>query len=262
MSGGSQHAGHLGAALATSVMPAPWLEILQSGWPVFRLLSILSRWASPYMDFTGANFSGPQGRAAARSALTIESACDQAEFGAMQRARELLGVHYRNLDPTVQSDLDQVEDSLAELRGSSRKEERFFSRGTYQCYWTHHPNHTLGGHIDIEDTGNALDACAAVETCVGILQSSQHSLRIGEPFLQKSLGEVSQVRWCTPQISPADGKDSTLLCPFARAVGLLASVTRWLSNLAFGLRNLELESLHFDSRKHIYKCWVFHCHEG
>jgi len=230
LSGKSQHAGHLGAALATSVMPAPWLEILQSGWPVFRLLSILSRWASPYMDFTGANFSGPQGRAAARSAFSIESACDQAEFGAMQRARELLGVHYRNLDPTVQSDLDQVEDSLAELRGSSRKEERSRGRGTYQCYWTHHPNRTLGGHIDIEDTGNALDACAAVETCVGILQSSQHSLRIGEPFLQKSLGEVSQVRWCTPQISPADGKDSTLLCPFARAVGLLASVARWLSN--------------------------------
>ena len=185
------------------------------------------------MDFTGANFSGPQGRAAARSAFSIESACDQAEFGAMQRARELLGVHYRNLDPTVQSDLDQVEDSLAELRGSSRKEERSRGRGTYQCYWTHHPNRTLGGHIDIEMIqGMHWTLVRQLKPALGFYNLLNTASASVSRFCRSLWGEVSQVRWCTPQISPADGKDSTLLCPFARAVGLLASVARWLSNLA------------------------------
>ena len=227
-----QYSVDLSAALATSVMPAPWLEILQSGWPIFPLLAILSRWASPHMDFTGAAFSGPNGRKASEHAI-IDSACDQAEFGAMQRARRVLGVHWRDLDPTVQSsDLDQIEVALAELQGSSRREDRFAKgTGTYQCYWTHHPNRTLGGKInEIEENeeinaGNALGACAAVETCAGILENS---LRIGEPFLQESVGEVSHVRWCTPRIFRVR---TALLCPFARAVGLLGSAFRLLSNL-------------------------------
>ena len=235
MTGQFEYAVDLSAALVTSVMPAPWLEILQSGWPIFPLLAILSKWASPHMDFAGAAFSGPHGRSAARAVTGLVSTCDQAEFGAMQRARKVLGVHWRNLDPTVQSpDLDHIEVSLAELQGSSR--ERFANgtngtNGTYECYWTHHPNRTLGGEID-EIPGNALGACATVETCAGILQNS---LRIGQPFLQESVGEVSEARWCTPHISPSrtnpNASDSTLLCPFARVVGLLGSAFRLLSNL-------------------------------
>ena len=229
MTGQFEHAVDLSAALVTSLLPAPWLEILQSGWPIFPLLAILSKWASPHMDFSGAAFSGPHGRSAARAVTGLVSSCDRAEFGAMQRAREVLGVHWRNLDPTVQSpDLDHIEVSLAELQGSRERS----ANGTYECYWTHHPNRTLGGEID-EIPGNALGACAAVETCAGILQNS---LRIGEPFLQESVGEMSEVRWCTPYIRPSSDNPkeshSTLLCPFARVVGLLGSAFRLLSNLA------------------------------
>ncbi|CAE8591966.1 unnamed protein product, partial [Polarella glacialis] len=52
------------ASIAASVMAAPWDAILFSDWPVFTLLAILSRWASPYADERLAQASGTHGRAA------------------------------------------------------------------------------------------------------------------------------------------------------------------------------------------------------
>ncbi|CAJ1366827.1 unnamed protein product [Effrenium voratum] len=54
ITGKSAHAADLSAALAAEVLKAPWLEILGSGWPVFRLFATLHRWASPHMDPKGA----------------------------------------------------------------------------------------------------------------------------------------------------------------------------------------------------------------
>lgn len=220
LSGDVRFAVDLSAALASTVMPAPWLEILHSGWPIFPLLAILSRWVSPYLDVTGAKFAGALGRAASHRALALSSACDREEFGNMQRARELLGLHWRNLDPTVQTHgLDQVEVSLGE-DVSSRKLEN--ANGTYQCYWTKYPNHTLGG----ASLGH-MDEILALESACGESCGTQdwHLHMPSEPS-----ESVSYVRWCTPHIEAAEG--NTLLCPFARAVGLLGSAFRLLSNLA------------------------------
>ncbi|CAK9049571.1 DUF1995 domain-containing protein, partial [Durusdinium trenchii] len=211
------------AALAASALTVPWAEILHSGWPVFQLFGILSRWASPYLDFEGANVSGLHGRSIFHSVKKLESACDKAESGAMRHARELLGAHWRQLDPHVSvGELDHIEESLAELRGSSRKDEA----AAYHCYWTKHPNRSLGGLAIGDIPEEPFNACAAHQVCAGISSKMLHQLQHGDPLLTES-GEVSHVRWCTPLIKL---HDKSLLCPFARAVGLLATAFRLLGN--------------------------------
>ena len=86
--------GEASALVARDVMAAQWRQVLLSGWPVFQVFEVLSRWASPHLDVEAAETS-LHGRAARGIARHMRSKCDEAEGGAMRAAREVLGPLWR-----------------------------------------------------------------------------------------------------------------------------------------------------------------------
>lgn len=257
VSGTAQASPHLAAALATSVLAAPWLDVLLSGWQVFTIMATLARWTSPHQDVKSAQASGSHGRAALKAAsLLTRSQCDAAESGAMLAARQMLGKLWRHRDPGLcETDVEgtrarELEEALAGLKnsaGDARSE-----RG--QCRWTEHPGRYLGGLVktseelrslydkDIETDEEkvsisikAMSVCNSISECVGITygpspstELQRLSLRLGEPMLAISpSGESSFVQWCTPAPS---FEDVQVLCPLGKVVGLLGTAFRRLGD--------------------------------
>ncbi|CAJ1425540.1 unnamed protein product, partial [Effrenium voratum] len=213
ITGKSAHAADLSAALAAEVLKAPWLEILGSGWPVFRLFATLHRWASPHMDPKGAEIS-PHGRAALASASAMVSHCDAAEAGAARQARRGFAAG--------DGDTAEVEEAFA-LREKKMEKD---------CFWTVHVNRSLGGHLGELEASQAFASCAARPDCAGVmLSSSAGSLRLGEPLLESAPGLEAHVRWCLPWVATEGTEGGAgALCPFAPTVGLLGTALRRLGN--------------------------------
>ena len=232
----------LATTLVASALMAPWISILQSGWPIFNLLAMLSRWASPFLDGPGALLTS-HGRSARQKAITLQSRCDAGEAGATRQARELIGGLWRHLDPdawrgneSVQAKL--MEEALARLSNLPTYHSPSAIRGQ-SCYWTHHPtkvtdeaSDALKQFADSAAYSQVLASCAESPDCVGARMDTDPTLLSELPISQLSSGP-SFLLWCSPMLKSSSSEDGIVLqCPLSRAVGLLTTAYRRFSEPA------------------------------
>jgi len=245
------------------VLAAPWVDVLRSGWPIFRSLAVLARWASPHG--VDGSYMRPGGSTAIGAAESVPVArCDAAEVGAVPVARRELGRAWRNRDPR-QEHVDAPRDTLiegvlADIVAGPGPGGAVWGGKAGGCRWTEHGNRYLGGLVDSprddEDDNliGAMAACDREADCAGVTTEPaperangvRFTLRRGEPLLEASpVGEISYTRWCGADFSQDDAyaaqtgssepsahaspeSPSRPLCPFAHAVGLLAVSVRRL----------------------------------
>ena len=213
--------------LVTSALEAPWIRVLQSGWPIFKLLAMLSRWASPFLDQPGAALTS-HGRSARQRAITLRSQCDSREVGAMRRARDLLGRLWRHLDPHLWRGNESVQAILVEeaLAGMSIKRVATNPLPGQSCYWTQYSSGKHGETWDasaaFQASSDALAYCVDVANCVGVAGDAPELLvELPEP----GSGPCFML-WCSPLVKVGD---SHVPCPLAKAAGLLTTAYRQFS---------------------------------
>ena len=210
----------LATRLVASTLAAPWINILQSGWPIFKLLAMLSRWASPFLDRPGADLTS-HGRSAQQRAISLRSHCDDGEVGATRQARELIGGLWRHLDPDVWRGNESVQAKPVEeaLAGLSTYHSSSVDVPGQSCYWTRHPS---GETSDASATAQVLAACAELPQCVGAMTDGAPKLLAELPLLASDTPNTFLL-WCSPLVRAGE---SPLPCPLARAAGLLTTAYR------------------------------------
>ena len=221
----------MATTLVTSAIEAPWIQILQSGWPVFKLLALLSRWASPFLDGFGADLT-THGRSAQRRAITLHSQCDAGEVGATKQARELIGSLWRHLDADVWRGNATVQSALAEeaLAGLHEKHVSVATIPGQNCYWTQYAGDRSTEAADsslFAASSEVLEYCSNLPDCIGATVGGDPKLLDELPLAE--LTSPSFLLWCSPLVS---GGERTLPCPLARAAGLLTTAYRRFSSLA------------------------------
>ncbi|CAE7759667.1 Pde12 [Symbiodinium pilosum] len=218
----------MATTLVTSAIEAPWIQILQSGWPVFKLLALLSRWASPFLDGFGADLT-THGRSAQRRAITLHSQCDAGEVGATKQARELIGSLWRHLDADVWRGNATVQSALAEeaLAGLHEQHVNVATIPGQNCYWTQYagdPSTEAADSSLFAASSEVLEYCSNLPDCIGATVGGDPKLLDELPLAE--LTSPSFLLWCSPLVS---GGERTLPCPLARAAGLLTTAYRRFS---------------------------------
>eukprot|EP00439_Symbiodinium_sp_Y106_P023401 s3811_g2.t2 len=229
----------LATTLVASALMAPWISIIQSGWPIFNLLAMLSRWASPFLDGPGALLTS-HGRSARQKAITLQSRCDAGEAGATKQARELIGGLWRHLDPDAWRGNESVqakpmEEALARLANLHTYHIPSAVRGQ-SCYWTRHPTTVAHEASDALKQfaasaaySQVLASCAESPDCVGARMDTDPTLLSELPISELSSGP-SFLLWCSPMLKRSSSEDGIVLqCPLSRAVGLLTTAYRRFS---------------------------------